>query len=99
MKTTSVRAILAVSLGLTLAPACLASGPPADPSPGVRDSARSLGHAVAEDSRRFGHEVAEKSTQAGHAIADAARRLGLDIKSGAHEVKAAVTHDGTGHKD
>ncbi|MBS0581201.1 MAG: hypothetical protein JSR36_18245 [Proteobacteria bacterium] len=101
-------AILALCAGVALVPACLAADPPASSFPSkVREDARAVGHTVAEDSRHFGHvvaeksthaghTVAEKSTQAGHAIANAARRFGMEVRSGAHEVRAAVTHSGSG---
>jgi hypothetical protein len=99
MKTTTIRAVSALCMGLAQVPACLAADPPADHGADLKGSFHSFTHAVAEDSRAFGHTVAQKSTQAGHAIAEAARHVGADVKSGAHNVKSAVTHDGSGSKD
>lgn len=98
MKSASVSAILAISVGLALGSTCSA----ADTAGGVakvREDASSLGHSVAAESKSLGHSVAEKSRHAGHAIADTARRMGLDVKAGALKVKAAFTHDGSGPKD
>jgi hypothetical protein len=98
MKTASVQAIIAICVGLALAPVCLAADPPEGVAK-VRDDATSFGHTVAHESQVFGHTVAEKSEHAGHAIADTARRIGIDVKAGAQKIKAAVVHDGSRPQD
>jgi hypothetical protein len=97
MKTAFVKAIVAISVGLSVGSTCYADV--SQDFAKMRDGASSLGHSVADESKSVGHKVADTSRHAGHAIADTARKMGLEVKSGAQKLKTSVVHDGSHPKD